>query len=111
MQASFEETLAEFDISKLYIHQLSLPGHILSGNIQEDEEALIIRGVGFVGLVHGAHFLHLQQVDHMDVNLLGNGRGVEWILYCIVLWPLSAVHIQVPVENEILSKTSLYFFI
>lgn len=76
----------------------TVPGHIFIGYIQKYKEALIIGSISLMCLVHGAHSFHFHQINHMDVYLLGNRRRVERIFYGVVLWPLSAVHIQVPVE-------------
>lgn len=71
-------------------------------DIQEYEEAFVVGGVGLVRPEHGADFLEGDQIDDVDVDLLGNGGRSEGILNDVTLWPGSAVHIQVPGVGEIM---------
>ena len=46
--------------------------------------------------MHSSHFLHVQKVDHMDVDFLGNRGRVERVLDKVVLGPGSRVDVQIP---------------
>ena len=82
-----------------YLSQL-LPCDILVTNIEEDEETLVIGGVGLVCVMHLADLLHTDQVNDVNVNLLGDRRRVQRVHNLVVLGPWAIVHIQIPGKTQ-----------
>ena len=75
--------------------KIHIPCNVLITHIQKDEEALVVGGVCFVSLVHLTYFHHVNEIDDMNVDLLGDGRRVEHILDAVVFGPWATVDIQV----------------
>ena len=75
---------------------LYIPSYILIANVQKNEEAFIVGCVRLVSSVKRADLFQGHKVNHMDVDLLGDGWRLERVLYVITLRPGPTVHIQIP---------------
>ena len=49
-----------------------------------------------MGSMHGSHFPHPQEINHMYINLLGYWWGIQWVLNVVILRPRTTVNIEVP---------------
>jgi len=79
----------------LFGHQ---PGNKVSADVEEDEEALIVRREGSVSAQAPSLLPQTLQIDDMQVDLLGNGRGGHGVRDHTPGWPRPAIHIKVPDE-------------
>lgn len=77
----------------------SLPCYIFVANIQKYKEAFVIWSISFMSSEHGSHFFQGDQIYHMYIDFLGNGRRIQWIRYYTAFRPRSAINVQVPKKN------------
>lgn len=82
-------------IPKVAVIVFSSARHVLITDVEENEEAFVVRRVGFVGAEHVSDLLERYQVDDVDVDLLGNRRRMERMLNNTVVRPRSGIDIQV----------------
>lgn len=76
------------------------PCYEVPADIQEDEEALLVRCVGPMRAEGSFHLLHCLQVEHVQINLLGDGGWLHRVGDDAVPRPGAAVHVQVPWGGE-----------
>lgn len=77
----------------------NLPGNKVPADIEEDEEALVVGREGSVGAQTPPLLPQTLQIDHVQVDLLSDGRGIHGIRDHTARRPGPAVHVKVPDEG------------
>lgn len=72
------------------------PGNKVPADVEEDKEALIVRREGSMSAQAPSLLPQVLQVDHMEVNLLRDGRRTLRVRDHTPGWPSPAIHIKVP---------------
>lgn len=82
-----------------------LPSDKVSADIEEDEEALIVGCEGPVGPKATALLSKTLKINHMQVDLLCNGRRGHGVRDHTSRRPRSTVHVQVPINRQTLNDS------
>lgn len=82
----------------------NLPGNKVPADIEEDEEALVVGREGSVGAQTPPLLPQTLQIDHVQVDLLSDGRGIHGVRDHTARRPGSTVHVKVPDEGIMQQK-------
>lgn len=83
-----------------------LPGDKVSADVKEDEETFIVGCEGPVSSKATALLSKTLQINHMQVDLLRNGRRGHGVRDHTACRPRSTVHVQVPISRQTLNDGS-----